>query len=172
MIAQVTAAYDRSGHGRLTAVIDRVARQHELPATTVRAWLTEARHSPQTPLPYGLLHCGLCSAPFATITRTHEPPVLLCTPPCGRQPIGADAVSQAVGAIVLRRAHRLVPPGEAADAASYAAAVILRISVGATLNNLHVTWRTAPPHTHIAQRLHTARRHADCPSPRSVEARA
>ena len=161
VIAQVTAAHDRPGSGRLTAVVDRIARQHGLPATTVRAWLTDARYSPQTPLPYGLLHCNLCGAPLATITRAQEPPVLLCTPPCGRQPIAADAVSHAVGAIVLRRAPRLVPAGLADDAASYAAAVILRITVGATLNDLHVTWRTAPPHTHIAQRLHTARHHAE-----------
>ncbi|MDG4803701.1 hypothetical protein [Micromonospora sp. WMMD980] len=160
VIAQVTAAHDRPGPGRLTAVVDRVARAHGLSAATVRAWLTEARYSPQTPLPYGLLHCGLCGAPFASIARAEEPPVFLCTPPCGREPIAADAVSQAVGVIVLRRAPRLVPAGFAADAASYAAAVILRIIVGATLNDLRVTWRTAPPHTHIAQRLHTARRHA------------
>ncbi|MBU8857680.1 MULTISPECIES: hypothetical protein [unclassified Micromonospora] len=159
VIAQVTAGHDRPGTGRLAAVVNQVAREHGLPATTVRAWLTEARYSPQAPLPYGLLHCGLCSAPLATITRGHEPPVFLCTPPCGRNPIAADGVSRAVAAIVLRRAPRLVPPGSAADAASYARAVILRINVGATLNDLRVTWRSAPPRTHIAQRLHAARRH-------------
>lgn len=160
VIAQVTAAHDRPGPGRLAAVIDQVAREHGLPATTVRAWLTEARYSPEASLPYGLLHCGLCSAPFAIITRAQESPVFLCTPPCGREPIAAGVVSRAVAAIVLRRAPRLVPPGAAADAASYARAVILRISVGATLDELRVTWRTAPPRTHIAQRLHAARRHA------------
>ncbi|MEU1860603.1 hypothetical protein [Micromonospora aurantiaca (nom. illeg.)] len=161
VIAQVTAAHDRPEPGHLTAVINQIAREHGLPATTVRAWLTEARHSPQVPLPYGLLHCGLCSAPLALITRAPEPPVFLCTPPCRREPLAADAVARAVAAVVLRRAPRLVPPGAAADAASYARAMILRIAVGATLTDLRVTWRTAPPHTHIAQRLHAARRHAD-----------
>ncbi|MFF0229770.1 tetratricopeptide repeat protein [Micromonospora sp. NPDC005254] len=142
-----------------------VARRHGLSPATVEEWVARARAVQAAPVPPDLLACHTCARAMILIQLPSCGKTYLCAPSCGRTPVPADEIRDAVAAVVLHRTPHLVPPGKTTQAASYALGPIHRVTVGATGTDLHITWRAVSrqitnPMMAMAQRLHLARRHA------------
>ncbi|MCT2276988.1 hypothetical protein M3G91_05075 [Micromonospora chalcea] len=142
-----------------------VARSHHLSPATVEEWVSRARAVQAAPVPPGLLACHTCARSMILIQLPGSGRVYLCAPSCGRTPVSADEIRDAVAAVVLHRTPHLVPTGKTTQAASYALGPIQRVTVGATGTDLHITWRAVSrqitgPMMAMAQRLHLAQRHA------------
>jgi hypothetical protein len=142
-----------------------VARSHGLSPATVEEWVSRARAVQAAPVPPDLLACHTCRRSMILIQLPGCGRVYLCTPSCGRTPVSAEEIREAVAAVVLRRTPHLVPAGKTTQAASYALGPIQRVVVGATGADLHITWRAVSrqitgPMMAMAQRLHLAQRHA------------
>ncbi|MFG1952430.1 tetratricopeptide repeat protein [Micromonospora sp. NPDC048830] len=159
--------------GLLRAVGD-VARAHGLLLATVEEWVARARAVQAAPVPPGLLFCHACDQPMILVQLPGCAQLYLCAPTCGRAPVPAEAVRDAVAAAMMRRKPHLVPAGRTSDAAAYAPGAMLRVSIGATSTDLHITWRTAPrqltgPLMSMAQRLHHARQYSEGHRSRAIE---
>ncbi|NLU80917.1 hypothetical protein HCA58_21660 [Micromonospora sp. HNM0581] len=142
-----------------------IARSHGLSPATVEEWVSRARAVQATPVPLDLLACHTCTRSMILIQLPGCGRAYLCAPSCGRTPVPADEIRDAVAAVVLHRTPHLVPTGKTTQAASYALGPIQRVTVGATGTDLHITWRAVSrqitgPMMAMAQRLHLAQRHA------------
>ncbi|MFI6130281.1 tetratricopeptide repeat protein [Micromonospora sp. NPDC051141] len=165
-VAEVVAATleHAAVHGLHHAARD-AARSHGLSPATVEEWVSRARAVPAAPVPPDLLACHTCRRSMILIHLPGYDRVYLCTPSCGRTPVSADEIREAVAAVVLHHTPHLVPAGKTSQAASYALGPIQRVTVGATSADLHITWRAVSrqvtgPMMAMAQRLHLAQRHA------------
>ncbi|MCG5466668.1 hypothetical protein MED01_005708 [Micromonospora sp. MED01] len=154
----VAATLKRAVEQDLHQAISEVARERGLSSATVDEWVARARSVPAAPVPPGLVTCHDCDHPMILVQLPGCPPVYLCMPACGRAPVPAQALRDAVAQAVLHRAPHLVPPGKTHCAAAYAPGGIHRVAVGAGPTDLHVTWRSEPrqlvgPRMSMAQRL-------------------
>ncbi|MEV0215107.1 tetratricopeptide repeat protein [Micromonospora sp. NPDC050695] len=165
-VAEVVAAsIEHAAVHALHQAVRDVARNHGLSPATVEEWVARARAVQAAPVPPDLLACHTCARSMILIQLPGCGRVYLCSPSCGRAPVPADEIRDAVAAVVLHRTPHLVPPGKTSQAASYALGPIRRVAVGATGTDLHITWRAVSrqitgPMMAMAQRLHLAQRHA------------
>ncbi|MFG1881966.1 hypothetical protein [Micromonospora sp. NPDC049102] len=162
----VAATLKRAVEHGLPPAIKDVARERGLSPATIDEWVARARAVPAAPVPPGLLACHSCNHPMILVQLPGCPPVYLCMPACGRAPVSAQALRDAIAEAVLHRAPHLVPPGKVDSAAAYAPGGLHRVAVGADPGDLRITWRANPrqlvgPRMSMAQRLTYARARAD-----------
>ncbi|MDG4760407.1 tetratricopeptide repeat protein [Micromonospora sp. WMMD710] len=162
----VAATLKRAAEHDLHHAITEVARERGLSQATIDEWVARARAMPAAPIPPGLVTCHDCHHPMILVQLPKCPPVYLCMPACGRTPVPAQSLRDAVARAVLHRAPHLVPKDKIDAAAAYAPGGIHRVAVGASPSDLHFTWRSNPrqlvgPRMSPAQRLNYARARAN-----------
>ncbi|MBM0202025.1 tetratricopeptide repeat protein [Micromonospora sp. STR1s_5] len=162
----VAATLTRASERGLPPAVKEVASECRVSRATIDEWVARARAVPSAPVPPGLTTCHLCANRMILVHLPKGPQVYLCMPACGRAPVPAQALRDAVAQAVLHRAPHLVPPGKAEFAAAYAPGALHRVAVGADHTDLHLTWRSHPrqlvgPRMSMAQRLSYARARAD-----------
>ncbi len=139
----VVATLERAAEQGLPRAVADVALGNGVAPVSITEWVTPAR-TDEAPVPPDLLFCRPCGHGMILIQRPGGALLYLYAPSCGRVPMPAEALRVAVAAVVLHRTPHLVSAGRTAQAASYAAGPIHRISVGATATDLRMTWRTVP----------------------------
>ncbi|MEU8216779.1 tetratricopeptide repeat protein [Micromonospora taraxaci] len=162
----VAATLRRVSERGLPPAVKEVASECGVSRATIEEWVARARAVPSAPVPPGLTACHLCANRMILVHLPGGPQVYLCMPACGRAPVPAQALRDAVAQAVLHRAPHLVPPGKTEFAAAYAPGALRRVAVGADHTDLHLTWRSHPcqlvgPRMSMAQRLSYARARAD-----------
>ncbi|MFG1918164.1 hypothetical protein [Micromonospora sp. NPDC048898] len=162
----VAATLTRAAEHGLRPAVKEVASECGVSRRTIDEWVARARAVPSAPVPPGLTACHLCANRMILVHLPKGPQVYLCMPSCGRAPVPAQALRDAVAQAVLHRAPHLVPPGKTEFAAAYAPGGLHRVAVGADHTDLHMTWRSHPrqlvgPRMSMAQRLTYARARAD-----------
>lgn len=166
-VANTVAATLRHAAQRgLPPAVKEVARECGVSRATIDEWVARARAVPAAPVPPGLTTCHLCANPMILVQLPGGPQVYLCMPACGREPVAAQALRDAVAQAVLHRAPHLVPTGKTEFASAYAPGALRRVAVGADHTDLHLTWRSHPrqlvgPRMSMAQRLSYARARAE-----------
>ncbi|MEU7611066.1 tetratricopeptide repeat protein [Micromonospora sp. NPDC049204] len=166
-VANTVAATLRHAAERgLPPAVKEVSSECGVSRATIDEWVARARAVPAAPVPPGLTTCHLCANRMILVHLPKGPQVYLCMPACGRAPVPAQALRDAVAEAVLHRAPHLVPPGKTEFAAAYAPGALHRVAVGADHTDLHLTWRSHPrklvgPRMSMAQRLSYARARAD-----------
>ncbi|MGC4851876.1 hypothetical protein ACLQ24_00420 [Micromonospora sp. DT4] len=154
VVDAVATAFERATELGFLRAMAEAARKHGVSAATIEEWVARARAVQTAPVPPGLLACHHCAKPMILVQLPESPQVYLCMPACGRLPVQAAAIGDAVAKTMLNRAPHLVPPGKTHAAAAYAPGAIRRIEVGATAGDLHITWRSDLPTARWAANVH------------------
>ncbi|WP_433458275.1 hypothetical protein [Micromonospora sp. CA-248212] len=158
VVDSVAATLDRAVEHGLLRAISAVASELGVSSATIGEWVARARAVPGAPVPPGLATCHTCDHPMILVQLPESSPVYLCMPTCGRTPVPAQPLGNAVAQTVLHHIPHLVPRGMINHAAAYAPGGILRVAVGAKPTDLHIIWRSSPwqlvgPRMAMAQRL-------------------
>lgn len=107
----VAAALEHATVDGLHRAFRDVARSCGLSPATVEEWVARARAVQAAPVPPDLLACHTCARSTILIQLPGCGWAYLCAPSCGRTPVPADEIRDAVAAVILHRTPHLVPPG-------------------------------------------------------------